>query len=96
MDNEKNCNVGYAFINFIDLAALKDFFEKFNGKGWPIFRSTKICKMTYARIQGLSDWLKHFKDTAVMKDDYVMVRPFVMIQEIQSLVESQKKEKMGK
>lgn len=52
IDFDNNCNVGYAFINFIDLEFIKDFYIEFNGRTWPNFKSDKIAQITYARIQG--------------------------------------------
>ena len=35
IDMKNNCNVGYAFINFIDLESLKSFYDYYHGKSWP-------------------------------------------------------------
>lgn len=50
IDFVNNCNVGYAFINFLDVKSIKPFYKKFNGKKWKKFNSDKICKINYARI----------------------------------------------
>jgi len=31
MDQKNNCNVGYAFINFLSPLFIVDFYKKFNG-----------------------------------------------------------------
>lgn len=69
IDFDNKCNVGYAFINFIDLADIKDFFLEFNGSTWPNFKSDKICEITYARIQGKESCIQHFKDSSLMKQE---------------------------
>ena len=52
IDFRNKCNVGYAFINFVDSIFILKFFEELNGKRWECFNSEKICEITYARIQG--------------------------------------------
>lgn len=46
MDFKNKCNVGYAFINFVNPLYIIKFFEFFNNKGWTRFNSTKVifCK----------------------------------------------------
>lgn len=44
------CNVGYAFINFIDSSYIRMFVEDLNNKRWERFNSEKICEIRYARI----------------------------------------------
>lgn len=48
---QNKCNVGYAFINFIDCKNIVSFYEEFHGKKWEKFNSEKVCAITYARIQ---------------------------------------------
>lgn len=50
IDFNNNCNVGYAFINFISVDFIEDFFNTFHGKKWQLFNSEKICSINYARI----------------------------------------------
>lgn len=50
IDFKNRCNMGYAFINFIDSTYIFDFYTKFNGLGWEKFNSDKICQITYGRI----------------------------------------------
>ena len=52
IDFKNRCNLGFAFINFIDSVYIYDFFKRFNGQGWEKFNSDKICQITYGRIQG--------------------------------------------
>lgn len=48
IDFYNNCNVGYAFINFLSLKDLEDFYNYFHNKKWERFNSEKICKIYYA------------------------------------------------
>ena len=52
IDFKNNCNMGYAFINFVDSIFIVDFFYQYDGTKWTQFNSDKICKITYGRIQG--------------------------------------------
>lgn len=64
MDYKNKCNVGYAFINFVDCNEIPSFYEKVNFKGWKKFRSHKIAELTYASIQGLFSLIKKFRKNA--------------------------------
>jgi len=52
IDFKNNCNMGYAFINFIHSMYIVNFYKEYNGTKWQCFNSDKICKITYGRIQG--------------------------------------------
>ena len=52
IDFKNKCNVGYAFVNFIDCRSVVPFFCKYNGRRWNHFNSEKVCAVAYARIQG--------------------------------------------
>lgn len=58
IDFKNKCNVGYAFINFIDYRAIIPFFKEFNGQRWKNFNSEKVCAISYARIQVRHSHLK--------------------------------------
>lgn len=47
---QNKCNVGYAFINFVNPIFILKFFEELNGKRWECFNSEKVCEITYGRI----------------------------------------------
>jgi len=66
IDFKNKCNVGYAFINFLDATMIISFHEEFNGKRWERFNSEKICELTYARIQGRNALANHFEYSSVM------------------------------
>jgi hypothetical protein len=61
-DYEKNGNKGYAFINFVNPLHILYFYEKFNGKKWVHFESSKICEINYAHFQGINEIQKHAKN----------------------------------
>lgn len=64
IDFKNKCNVGYAFINFIDSIFILKFFEEFNGKKWECFNSEKICEITYGRIQSKQSLIDHFENAS--------------------------------
>ena len=66
-DYEKNGNKGYAFINFVNPLHILYFFEKFNGKKWLHFESSKICELNCAHFQGINEIQKHAKNFKDLK-----------------------------
>lgn len=67
VDSYNPCNVGYAFINFIDAKFISKFYLEFNSKRWSMFNSEKICELAYARIQGSTALINHFQNSNIMK-----------------------------
>lgn len=61
IDQLSGNNMGYAFINFSDLAWVKKFYMSFHHRTWPFFNSGKICEIRYARIQGRNQCESHFE-----------------------------------
>ena len=61
-DFEKNGNKGYAFINFVNPLHILYFYEKFSGKKWVLFESSKICELNVAHFQGIYEIQKHAKN----------------------------------
>ena len=66
-DYEKNGNKGYAFINFTNPLHILYFYEKFNGKKWVHFESSKICELNCAHFQGVKEIQKHAKNFKELK-----------------------------
>ena len=66
-DYEKNGNRGYAFINFVNSLHILLFHEKFNGKKWIHFESSKICELNMAHFQGFNEIQKHAKNFKELK-----------------------------
>jgi len=69
IDFKNKCNVGYAFINFIDSTTIASFFEDFNMRKWDRFNSEKVCRLAYARIQGKLAFIEHFRNSSLMYED---------------------------
>eukprot|EP00826_Nyctotherus_ovalis_P004206 TRINITY_DN1088_c0_g1_i7.p1 TRINITY_DN1088_c0_g1~~TRINITY_DN1088_c0_g1_i7.p1 ORF type:complete len:409 (-),score=110.09 TRINITY_DN1088_c0_g1_i7:292-1518(-) len=61
IDPKNNCNVGYGFINFVSPLYIPGFYAEMNAARWEKFNSEKVCRLTYARIQGLRALLEHFQ-----------------------------------
>jgi protein phosphatase 1 regulatory subunit 42 len=79
IDSFNDCNVGYAFINFLCLSTIESFYKTFNGKKWARFNSEKVCKINYARIQGKVECEKHFEDSSLMKQKDKKLKPYMKI-----------------
>ena len=62
LDAKQFTNIGYAFINFINPNYIINFFKEFNQRRWELFKSPKICKLSFARLQGKKNLKNHFKD----------------------------------
>lgn len=69
MDFKNRCNVGYAFVNFIDAEAVYDFNRRVSGQRWKNFYSMKVAELTYASVQGFESLVKKFKNSNVMMED---------------------------
>ena len=78
IDFKNKCNMGYAFINFVDFSVIPDFFQEFNAKKWERFNSEKICALAYARIQGRNALLQHFQNASVMQHADNKVKPLIL------------------
>lgn len=77
IDFKNKCNVGYAFINFIQCKSLVPFYEEFNNQKWEKFNSEKKCEITYARIQGKSALIAHFQNSSLMSYEDKKCRPII-------------------
>ena len=62
IDFKNQCNMGYAFINFIDSIFIVDFFKRFDSKRWECFNSDKICNIKYGRMQGKQELEANFSN----------------------------------
>ncbi|CAG9334040.1 unnamed protein product [Blepharisma stoltei] len=78
IDFKNKCNVGYAFINFLDPYTIIEFYKEYNGKRWERFNSEKICALAYARIQGRQGLIQHFQCSSVMNQDDIKVKPLIL------------------
>merc|ERR1711988_1642203 len=66
IDFKNKCNVGYAFINFMDPLHILEFFKEFNGTRWRNFNSEKVCSLSYARIQGKQAMIARFQNSSLL------------------------------
>ncbi|PFH34336.1 RNA recognition motif 2 protein [Besnoitia besnoiti] len=78
IDFVHGCNVGYCFINFVDTGTCQAFKQEFEGKRLNLFRSKKICTVTYGRVQGLRAILDHYFNSAVVQAQDASWRPVVL------------------
>ena len=71
--------VGFAFINMVHPMYIIDFFLKFNGIKWcetiPKCKSTKLCEITYANVQGLKEIKLELQDKKAMKKQDLCNKP---------------------
>ena len=98
IDFKNKCNVGYAFINFLDIKAIIEFYLEFNNTKWERFNSEKICAIKYARIQGREALIKHFQNSSVMNQNDVKLKPLLApnLSTIHELVNQQKSRDFNK
>jgi len=52
LDSENNCNLGYAFINFINPLHIIYFYNVFKSRKWLYYNSFKECDLSFAKYQG--------------------------------------------
>jgi hypothetical protein len=77
IDFKNNCNMGYAFINFIHRAYILDFYYTYDSKRWPNYNSEKVCKISYGRYQGKSNLINHHRNTRIGRSHNNKVRPMI-------------------
>ncbi|EER13442.1 hypothetical protein Pmar_PMAR000028 [Perkinsus marinus ATCC 50983] len=53
IDFRSRCNFGYAFVNVTDPKFTHMFFNAFKNSRLPGVKSSKVCEVVYARVQGL-------------------------------------------
>ncbi|KAI2626476.1 RNA recognition motif 2-domain-containing protein [Hypoxylon sp. NC1633] len=66
IDFANDCNVGYAFINFVDPLDIIDFVNARANQRWNCFRSDKVAEVSYATIQGKDCLVQKFRNSSVM------------------------------
>ncbi|KAI7873006.1 RNA recognition motif 2-domain-containing protein [Spinellus fusiger] len=69
IDFKNKCNVGYAFINFIDVKSVISFANEHVGKRWNRFNSEKRCTLSYANIQGKEALVNKFRNSNIMEEN---------------------------
>lgn len=68
MDFKNKCNVGYAFINFLEPKDICTYAKRMVGRRWSRFNSEKRCELAYARIQGKEALVDKFRNSRVMQE----------------------------
>ena len=78
IDYINKCNLGFAFINFVEPFHIILFYEIFRGKKWKKFNSDKICDLLYAKIQGRKELISHFEKGKVLSFESEDKRPLIL------------------
>lgn len=76
IDFKNKCNMGYAFINFIEAAHIRSFYKEFDGQKWTNFNSEKVCAISYARLQGKQAMVARFQNSSLL-EKHESYRPLV-------------------
>ncbi|TDH67720.1 hypothetical protein CCR75_007989 [Bremia lactucae] len=76
IDFKNKCNMGYAFINFIEALHIERFHKEFDGQKWTNFNSEKVCAISYARLQGKQAMVARFQNSSLL-DKHESYRPLV-------------------
>ena len=78
IDYINKCNLGFAFINFVEPFHIILFYELYRGKKWKKFNSDKICELLYAKFQGRKELISHFEKGKVLSFDSENKRPLIL------------------
>jgi RNA recognition motif-containing protein len=76
VDYKNHCNMGYAFINFVDHSSACSFMDAFRGYQLPA-KSSKVCDTCWARVQGLKSNVEHYRNSPVNKLPDPEYRPLI-------------------
>ncbi|KAG8902871.1 hypothetical protein FRB99_003999 [Tulasnella sp. 403] len=69
MDFVTGNNVGYAFVNFIEVASLLKFLTTYLGKRWNMYSSDKVMLAAYATYQGKAALVTKFQNSSILDRD---------------------------
>ena len=78
IDYVNKCNLGFAFINFVEPLHILLFYELYRGKKWKKFKSDKICELLYAKFQNKKELIAHFEKGKVLLFDSIEKRPLIL------------------
>lgn len=78
LDFDNQCNLGYAFINFIEPMHIPYFYDVFEGKKWKKFKSMKECHLTFAKFQGKYELTNHLEKSCVLNKLETTKRPVIL------------------
>ena len=79
IDFINNCNLGFAFINFVEPLHIILFYELYRGKKWKKFNSEKICELSYAKFQGKKELISHFEKGQILSFDSEDKKPIILL-----------------
>ena len=78
IDYINKCNLGFAFINFVEPFHIILFYELYRGKKWKRFNSDKKCELLYGKYQGRQELISHFEKGKVLLFDSEDKRPLIL------------------
>ena len=78
IDYINKCNLGFAFINFVEPLHIILFYELYRGKKWKKFNSDKMCELLYAKFQGRKELISHFQKGKVLSFDSEDKKPLIL------------------
>ena len=78
IDYINKCNLGFAFINFVQPFHIILFYELYRGKKWKKFNSDKICELLFAKFQGRKELIAHFEKGKVLSFESEDKRPLIL------------------
>ena len=78
IDYANKCNLGFAFINFVEPLHIILFYELYSGKKWKKFKSDKRCELLYAKFQNKKELISHFEKGKVLHFDSLEKRPLIL------------------
>ena len=78
IDYTNNCNLGFAFINFIHPLYIVDFYETYRGQKWMRYLSDKKCELAYGTVQGKQTLIKHFQKGIVLNAQTSDRKPMIL------------------
>lgn len=78
IDFKNKCNMGYAFINFMDAESIIPFYKEFDSQKWTNFNSEKVCAISYARLQGKQAMITRFQNSSLL-EKHESYRPLVFV-----------------
>lgn len=78
IDFKNKCNMGYAFINFMEAHSIISFYREFDGQKWTNFNSEKVCAISYARLQGKQAMIARFQNSSLL-EKHESYRPLVFV-----------------
>ncbi|KAK4501655.1 hypothetical protein PRZ48_007464 [Zasmidium cellare] len=71
IDFERNLNVGYGFVNFVDAEAIIPFAEHYQNQDWNQDRGQqprRLGQISYATVQGYDCLIEKFRNSAIMDE----------------------------